>query len=43
MPKRIQVSPELNWATARVAYPVWTMNAIGDLTLHGADGPMPWW
>jgi len=33
----------LNRATAKVTYPVWTMNAIGDLTLHGADGPMPWW
>ena len=34
---------ELNRATAKVTYPVWTMSAIGDLTLHGAEGPMPWW
>lgn len=30
-------------ATAKTTYPVWTMNAIGDLTMHGAQGPMPWW
>src|SRR5690606_1168221 len=30
-------------ATAKTTYPVWTMNAIGDLTMHGARGPMPWW
>jgi flavin-dependent dehydrogenase len=30
-------------ATAKTTYPVWMMNAIGDLTLHGAKGPMPWW
>ncbi len=32
-------------ATAKTTYPVWTMNAIGDLTLHGAKakGPMPRW
>lgn len=32
-------------ATAKTTYPVWTMNAIGDLTLHGATakGPMPRW
>ncbi|GAY18999.1 hypothetical protein MSZK_57250 [Mycobacterium sp. shizuoka-1] len=30
-------------ATAKTTYPVWTMNAIGDLTLHGSDGPGPWW
>ncbi len=30
-------------ATAKTTYPVWTMNAIGDLTMHGAHGPMPWW
>ncbi|AQT81243.1 oxidoreductase [Mycolicibacterium litorale] len=34
---------ELNRATAKSTYPVWTMNAIGDLTLHGNDGPSPWW
>ena len=30
-------------ATAKSTYPVWTMNAIGDLVLHGADGRAPWW
>lgn len=30
-------------ATAKSTWPVWTMNAIGDLTMHGADGPAPWW
>ncbi len=34
---------DLGRATAKSTYPVWTMNAIGDLTLHGADGPAPWW
>jgi 2-polyprenyl-6-methoxyphenol hydroxylase-like FAD-dependent oxidoreductase len=37
------LAAELNGATAKTTYPVWTMNAVGDLTLHGADGPMPWW
>jgi 2-polyprenyl-6-methoxyphenol hydroxylase-like FAD-dependent oxidoreductase len=30
-------------ATAKTTFPVWQMNAIGDLTLHGASGPMPRW
>ena len=30
-------------ATAKTTYPVWTMNAIGDLVLHRAPGPQPWW
>jgi flavin-dependent dehydrogenase len=34
---------EFNKATAKSTYPVWVMNAIGDLTLHRASGPMPWW
>lgn len=34
---------DLARATAKSTYPVWTMNAIGDLTLHGAEGPAPWW
>ena len=34
---------EFNTATAKSTYPVWTMNAIGDLVLHRASGPMPWW
>jgi 2-polyprenyl-6-methoxyphenol hydroxylase-like FAD-dependent oxidoreductase len=34
---------EFNRAAAKTTYPVWTMNAIGDLVLHRATGPMPWW
>jgi 2-polyprenyl-6-methoxyphenol hydroxylase-like FAD-dependent oxidoreductase len=34
---------EFNRATANTTFPVWTMNAIGDLVLHRAAGPMPWW
>jgi 2-polyprenyl-6-methoxyphenol hydroxylase-like FAD-dependent oxidoreductase len=34
---------EFNSATAKSTFPVWTMNAIGDLVLHHAAGPMPWW
>ncbi|MDG4664277.1 FAD-dependent oxidoreductase [Mycobacterium sp. 236(2023)] len=30
-------------ATAKTTYPVWTMNAIGDLTMHGATGKAPRW
>jgi 2-polyprenyl-6-methoxyphenol hydroxylase-like FAD-dependent oxidoreductase len=37
------VERELNGATAKTTFPVWTMNAIGDLTLHQASGPTPWW
>ncbi|MGX9790308.1 FAD-dependent oxidoreductase [Mycobacterium sp. MMS18-G62] len=37
------VIAEFNRATAKTTYPVWTMNAIGDLVLHRASGPMPWW
>ncbi len=37
------MAAELNRATAKSTFPVWTMNAIGDLTLHRASGPMPWW
>jgi 2-polyprenyl-6-methoxyphenol hydroxylase-like FAD-dependent oxidoreductase len=35
----------LNQATAKSTFPVWTMNAIGDVTFHhaGTDGPVPWW
>ena len=29
--------------TAKTTWPVWTMNAIGDLVLHNAAGPKPWW
>lgn len=34
---------EFNRAAARTTFPVWTMNAIGDLVLHRATGPTPWW
>jgi 2-polyprenyl-6-methoxyphenol hydroxylase-like FAD-dependent oxidoreductase len=34
---------ELNKATAKTTYPVWTMNAIGDLNFHHATGPAPRW
>ena len=37
------VASEFNTAAAKSTYPVWTMNAIGDLVLHRASGPMPWW
>jgi 2-polyprenyl-6-methoxyphenol hydroxylase-like FAD-dependent oxidoreductase len=37
------VAREFNNATAKTTYPVWTMNAIGDLVLHRAAGPLPWW
>jgi 2-polyprenyl-6-methoxyphenol hydroxylase-like FAD-dependent oxidoreductase len=37
------VARELNQATAKTTFPVWMMNAIGDLTLHRASGPTPWW
>ncbi|WP_115277870.1 FAD-dependent oxidoreductase [Mycolicibacterium tokaiense] len=29
--------------SAQTTFPVWTMNAIGDLVLHNASGPRPWW
>ncbi|OBG47416.1 oxidoreductase [Mycobacterium alsense] len=36
---------QLNRATAKTTYPVWMMNAIGDITFHHANprGPVPWW
>ena len=34
---------EFNRATAKTTYPVWVMNAIGDLSFHHAAGPMRWW
>ena len=30
-------------ATAKTTWPVWMMTSIGDLTLHNAVGPTPWW
>jgi 2-polyprenyl-6-methoxyphenol hydroxylase-like FAD-dependent oxidoreductase len=40
---RADLAREFNDATAKTTYPVWTMNAIGDLVLHRAAGPTPWW
>lgn len=37
------LAAELSRATAKTTYPVWTMNAVGDLVLHNASGPMPRW
>jgi len=36
---------ELNRATAKTTYPVWMMNAIGDITFHhaGTKARVPWW
>lgn len=33
----------LRRATAKVVYPVWMMNTIGDLSFHHATGPASWW
>ncbi|KAA8968245.1 oxidoreductase [Mycobacterium sp.] len=30
-------------ATTKTTYPVWLMNAIGDLSFHHAAGPRRWW
>ncbi|OBG56034.1 oxidoreductase [Mycobacterium sp. E1715] len=40
-----QLAAELSRATAKSTFPVWTMNAIGDVTFHHAEtkGPIPWW
>ncbi|RAU94681.1 oxidoreductase [Mycobacterium colombiense] len=40
-----QVAAALNRATAKSTFPVWTMNAIGDVTFHhaGTKGTIPWW
>jgi hypothetical protein len=37
------LAAEFNAATAKSTFPVWTMTAIGDLVLHRASGPKPWW
>jgi 2-polyprenyl-6-methoxyphenol hydroxylase-like FAD-dependent oxidoreductase len=37
------VVDQLNRATAKTTFPVWTMNAVGDHVLHGASGAMPRW
>jgi 2-polyprenyl-6-methoxyphenol hydroxylase-like FAD-dependent oxidoreductase len=33
----------VNRATAKSTFPVWTMTAIGDLNFHHATGDKPWW
>lgn len=40
-----QLAAELNRATRKTTWPVWMMNAIGDITFHhaGTKGPIPWW
>jgi 2-polyprenyl-6-methoxyphenol hydroxylase-like FAD-dependent oxidoreductase len=37
------VATELNRATAKTTFPIWQMNAIGDLILHRATGAAPRW
>ncbi len=39
------LAAELNRATAKTTYPVWMMNAIGDISFHHATAePLPrWW
>jgi 2-polyprenyl-6-methoxyphenol hydroxylase-like FAD-dependent oxidoreductase len=34
---------KVNRATAKTTYPVWVMNAIGDLNFHHATGQRSWW
>ncbi|OBG65153.1 oxidoreductase [Mycobacterium sp. E3339] len=40
-----EVAAALSRATAKSTFPVWTMNAIGDVTFHHAEPkqPAPWW
>lgn len=40
-----QLAAALNRATAKSTFPVWTMNAIGDVAFHHATtkAPIPWW
>jgi 2-polyprenyl-6-methoxyphenol hydroxylase-like FAD-dependent oxidoreductase len=37
------LAAQFNRATAKTTFPVWQMNAIGDLVLHHASGPTPRW
>ena len=32
-----------NKATGKSTYPVWMTDAVADLTMHGAEGHIPWW
>lgn len=38
-----ELAAAFNAATAKSTFPVWTMNAIADMVMHGATGAMPWW
>lgn len=35
--------PRVTRAAVKTIFPVWTMNAVADLTAHQAQGPQPWW
>ncbi|KZS56350.1 oxidoreductase [Mycobacterium kansasii] len=38
------LAAEFTRLTRKTTYPVWMMNAIGDITFHhGVTGPIPWW
>ncbi|ORB87740.1 oxidoreductase [Mycobacterium kansasii] len=38
------LAAEFTRLTRKTTYPVWMMNAIGDITFHhGVAGPVPWW
>ncbi|MCP9273828.1 FAD-dependent oxidoreductase [Mycolicibacterium arenosum] len=39
----VDIAGRLARATKKTTWPVWTMNAIGDLALHNATGDAPWW
>jgi 2-polyprenyl-6-methoxyphenol hydroxylase-like FAD-dependent oxidoreductase len=39
----VDIAGRLARATKKTTWPVWTMNAIGDLALHNASGDAPWW
>ena len=40
-----ELAAALSRATAKSTFPVWMMNAIGDVTFHhaGTGDPIPWW
>jgi 2-polyprenyl-6-methoxyphenol hydroxylase-like FAD-dependent oxidoreductase len=43
-PEKGDLAAELNRATAKTTFPVWTMNAIGDVTFHHAETEtVPWY
>ncbi|WP_370328598.1 hypothetical protein [Candidatus Mycobacterium methanotrophicum] len=41
-PTTTNLARDVNRATARTTYPVWTMNTIGDLNFHHAAGHASW-